>query len=135
MVKKNPKGECCKAKSHKVRVCGSRHPQEGTYCLRVCVTNCWHEILRTYRVENDAISFSKFLDEVTSNIPKRVTPVFGLEDTEWFRKTLFQFLLKFKRTVKGTSPVQLKLIVKEKELSIWINLTSRYFLHLQDSGG
>jgi len=107
------------------------HKEEHT----VCVINCWHEILRTYRVENDAISFSKFLDEVTSNIPKRVTPVFGLEDTEWFRKTLFQFLLKFKRTVKGISPVQLKLIVKEKELSIWINLTSRYFLHLQDSGG
>jgi len=54
----------------------------------VCITNCWHQILGTFRVENNPKAFSKFLSEVMNTIPKGHTPVFGLEDTDGLGRPL-----------------------------------------------
>jgi len=53
-----------------------------------CITNCWHEVLGTFRVENDPAFFGKFLDEVTKTVPKGLTPAFGLEDTDGLGRAL-----------------------------------------------
>ena len=79
-----------------------------------CITNCWHQILGTYRVENNPKAFSKFLSEVMNTIPKGSTPVFGLEDTDGLGRPLAQFLLKSKHTVKEINPAK---VDRERERS------------------
>jgi len=71
-----------------------------------CITNCWHEILGTCRVENDPAFFGNFLEEITSTIPKGLIPVFGLEDTNGLGRPLAQFLLKSRHTVKEINPAK-----------------------------
>jgi len=71
-----------------------------------CITNCWHQILGTFRVENDLAFFGKFLEKVTKAIPKRLIPAFGLEDTEGLGRPLAQFLLRSKHTVKEINPAK-----------------------------
>lgn len=79
-----------------------------------CITNCWHQILGTFRVENDPAFFGKFLDEVTKTVPKGLTPAFGLEDTDGLGRPLAQFLLKSKHTVKEINPAK---VDRERERS------------------
>jgi len=62
-----------------------------------CITNCWHEVLGTYKVANDLAFFGKFLD------------------TGGLGRPLVQFFLRFKYKVKDINPVK----VDYQKMILW----------------
>lgn len=66
-------------------------------------TDCWTNILGSITFENRPSKFDKFLSEA-KKICGDLTPVFGLEDTHGFGRTLAVYLVAHKFIVKHVNP-------------------------------
>lgn len=62
--------------------------------------DCWNERLFELQMENKPSAFQALLDKVQMNVEEGITPVFGLEDTGGYGRSLAVFLLEKGQKVK-----------------------------------
>jgi transposase len=64
------------------------------------IINCWNEKLEEITFENRPYAFPDFLNRVRKHSKSELLPVFGLEDTGGYGRSLVVFLLENKQIVK-----------------------------------
>jgi transposase len=66
--------------------------------------NCWNKKLGEVTFPNKPSAFPKFLKEVSKQLSSGMTPVYGLEDTGGYGRSLAVYLVEKKQWVKEVNP-------------------------------
>lgn len=64
------------------------------------ISDCWTTKIATIEFENKPAAFPEMINEVKKATKKGLTPVFGLEDTGGYGRSLAMFLVEEKQIVK-----------------------------------